>query len=51
MDAFLADKVLAEYKLLLDKSWRYRPHTLTKGEEKLLAMQPEMSEASQIFAN
>ncbi len=50
MDAFLADKLLAEYKLLLEQLLRYRPHTLTKGEEKLLAMQHEMSEASnQIF--
>ncbi len=41
---------LAEWKLLLERILRYRPHTLSKKEENLLAMQGQMSEAaSQIF--
>ena len=47
---FLASKELAEWKLALERMLRYRPHTLGKKEEKLLAMQGQMSEASnQIF--
>jgi oligoendopeptidase F len=50
MDAFLADPALAEWKLALERTLRYRPHTLSKKEENLLAMQGPMSEASnQIF--
>lgn len=42
----LAAKQLAPYKLMLERLVRYKPHTLTKGEEKLLAMQSEMSGAA-----
>jgi oligoendopeptidase F len=50
MKAFLADKVLAPWKLALERIVRYRPHTLGKKEEQLLAMQGQMSDASnQIF--
>ncbi len=50
MDKFLASKELAEYRLLLEQLLRYKPHTLSKREEKLLAMQAEMSDAAnQIF--
>ena len=50
MDKFLASKELAEFRLLLERMLRYKPHTLGRREEKLLAMQSEMSEASnQIF--
>jgi len=50
MKKFLASKELAPYKLLLERVLRFKPHTLTDGEEKLLAMQSEMaSAASQIF--
>ena len=50
MDEFLAARELAEWKLALERTLRYRPHTLTQGEENLLAMQGQMSEASnQIF--
>ncbi|MGD9720598.1 MAG: oligoendopeptidase F [Pirellulales bacterium] len=50
MDAFLSAKVLAGFRLLLERLLRYRPHTLSKGEENLLAMQYEMAEAAnQIF--
>lgn len=50
MKKFLAAKELASYKLLLERLIRYKPHTLSASEERLLAMQSEMSEASnQIF--
>jgi len=50
MEEFLQSPALAEWKLLLDRLLRYRPHTLGGGEEQLLAMQGQMSEASnQIF--
>ncbi len=52
MDKLLAAKELAPYRLLLEQLLRYKPHTLSKDEEKLLAMQAEMSDASnQIFAS
>jgi oligoendopeptidase F len=43
---FLAAKPLAPYKLQLERLTRYKPHTLSRGEEKLLAMQSEMSRAA-----
>jgi oligoendopeptidase F len=43
---FLAAKPLAPYKLQLQRLTRYKPHTLSRGEEKLLAMQSEMSRAA-----
>jgi oligoendopeptidase F len=47
---FLADPQLAPYRLLLERILRYKPHTLGKKEERLLAMQTEMAEAaSKIF--
>jgi oligoendopeptidase F len=47
---YLADKSLAEWKLLLERMLRYRPHTLSKREENLLAMQGQMSQAAnQVF--
>lgn len=50
MDSFLMAPELADWKLSLERVLRYRPHTLSKGEENLLAMQGQMSEASnQIF--
>ncbi len=50
MDAFLVAKALAPHRLTLERVLRYRPHTLGKNEEKLLAMQSEMSEAAnQVF--
>ena len=51
MKTFLAAKELAPYRILLERLVRYKPHTLTAGEERLLAMQSEMSDASnQIFS-
>ena len=50
MAAFLVSKELSGWKLALERMLRYRPHTLGKKEENLLAMQGPMSEASnQIF--
>jgi len=50
MATFMAARPLAEFRLALEQLLRYKPHTLSKNEEKLLAMQSEMSEASnQIF--
>lgn len=50
MKKFLAAKELAPHRLTLERILRYKPHTLTKGEEKLLAMQAEMAEtANHVF--
>ena len=50
MQTFLKAKELAPWKLALERLLRYRPHTLSGAEENLLAMQGQMSEASnQIF--
>ncbi len=47
---FLASAVLAPYRLLLERLLRYKPHTLGKKEEKLLAMQTEMAQTvGQVF--
>ena len=47
---FLSDACLDRYRLLLERLLRFRPHTLGKKEEHLLALQTEMSQAaSQIF--
>ena len=50
IDKLLKAPELAEFHLALERMLRYKPHTLGRKEEKLLAMQSEMSEASnQIF--
>jgi len=50
MRAFLADEELTLYRLKLERLLRYKPHTLSDKEEKLLAMQTEMAEtANQVF--
>ena len=47
---FLTDPCLARYRLMLERLLRLKPHTLSKKEEHLLAMQTEMSQAaSHIF--
>ena len=47
---FLPARELRPYRLKLERLIRYQPHTLAKSEEKLLAMQTEMSEAaSKVF--
>lgn len=51
MKQFLASDALAPYQLLLERLLRYKPHTLGKKEEKLLAMQTEMAQAAgQVFS-
>src|SRR5207249_3911165 len=50
VEQFLQARELAEWRVALDRILRYRPHTLGDKEEQLLAMQGQMSEASnQIF--
>ncbi len=50
MSKFMQARQLADFRLLLEQLLRYKPHTLGKSEEKLLAMQAEMSDAAnQIF--
>src|SRR5262245_14536652 len=50
MKKFLAAKELTSHRITLERMLRYKPHTLTAGEEKLLAMQAEMaSTAGQVF--
>ncbi len=50
IDVFLKEKSLAPYRRFLSELLRLRPHTLGKKEERLLALQAEMSQASnQIF--
>lgn len=46
MKKWLADRKLAHYRLLLERTLRYKPHTLSRKEEKLLAMQSEMATAA-----
>jgi oligoendopeptidase F len=46
MREFLAANDLASYRLLLERIQRFKPHTLSDSEEKLLAMQSEMADAS-----
>lgn len=46
----IAQKRLAPYRLMLRRLLRYKPHTLGKKEERLLAMQTEMAQAAgQVF--
>jgi oligoendopeptidase F len=50
MAELLKARELGEWRLAIERMVRYRPHTLGKKEEHLLAMQGQMSEASnQIF--
>jgi oligoendopeptidase F len=46
MARMLSDEALALYRLQLQRLLRYRPHTLTDNEERLLAMQGEMAAAA-----
>ena len=50
MREFLQSPLLAPYKLLLERLLRFKPHTLGRKEENLLAMQTEMAQAArQVF--
>jgi len=46
MKKFLAAPELAPHRLSLERLLRYKPHTLSPGEEKLLAMQSQMAETA-----
>jgi oligoendopeptidase F len=46
MKQFLDDKALVPYRLIIERVLRYKPHTLGKREERLLAMQTEMAETA-----
>jgi oligoendopeptidase F len=46
MQAMLEEKPLKHYRLVLERMLRYRPHTLSDREEKLLAMQGQMAQAA-----
>ena len=43
---YLAAKELAHFKLQLERLVRYKPHTLSDSEEKLMAMQTEMAQSA-----
>jgi oligoendopeptidase F len=43
MAGFLADPQLADHRLTLTRLLRFKPHTLGAGEERVLAMQAEVS--------
>lgn len=46
----VADPLLKDYKLVLERLIRFKPHTLTEPEERLLAMQVESAQtARQVF--
>jgi oligoendopeptidase F len=50
LNALMADPVLELYRLSLERLTRYKPYTLSEGEEQLLAMQGEMAgTASRVF--
>jgi oligoendopeptidase F len=50
MASFLAAPALASHRLVLERLLRYKPHTLTPNEERLLAMQLQAAQApSQVF--
>jgi len=46
MQQFLEAPQLKLYRLQLERLLRFKPHTLTESEEKLLAMQGEMAQAA-----
>ena len=43
---FLKSKSLTLYRVMLERLVRYKPHTLSDGEERLLAMQSQMAETA-----
>lgn len=46
MQSMLAEEPLQPYRLLLERILRYKPHTLSSSEERLLAMQGEMAQTA-----
>ncbi|MBW5394016.1 oligoendopeptidase F, partial [Brachyspira hampsonii] len=50
MNNFLKDEVLKDYLIYLNKILKYKPHTLSEKEERILALQSELSStASNVF--
>ncbi len=50
IESYLASSELASYRLVVERINRFRAHTLSESEEKLLAMQGEMAQtASKVF--
>jgi len=50
LSAFIDEKCLKPYRLMFERIILYKPHTLGKKEEKLLAMQSEMAQtANKVF--
>ncbi|MDD4267727.1 MAG: oligoendopeptidase F [Pirellulaceae bacterium] len=50
LNELAGDRRLAPFRLWLERLVRYKPHTLSKKEERLLAMQTEMAQtAGQVF--
>ena len=47
MKTFLASETLAEYRIMLGKILRFKPHILSAAEEKLMAMQAEANQTAQ----
>jgi len=46
LEKLIADRRLAPYRLMLERLVRHKPHTLSRKEERLLAMQTEMAETA-----
>jgi len=46
LSEYVNSKQLRKFRLQLERLIRYKPHTLSRGEEKLLAMQHEMAGAA-----
>lgn len=47
MKTFLADPLLEEYRIVLRKILRFKPHVLNSAEERLLAQQTEANQTAQ----
>lgn len=51
MDSFLESPLLSEYRIVLNRILRFKPHILSEKEERLLALQAEAAQtASQAFS-
>jgi oligoendopeptidase F len=46
MKTYMADRKIKPYRLVLERLLRYKPHTLSRKEERLLAMQTEMAQTA-----
>jgi oligoendopeptidase F len=46
MEDYLKDPALSHFRLSLERLLRFRPHTLSKREEEMLAMQSEMAQTA-----